>query len=335
MVSHSCHRLLICALACVSLASCGSLVDSLAHDERPVPNEVDDARVQRDALVPALHASIDSATGLFRFPVPNVAADEMPLDTASAQAAEYLFYVLNISVIRGAVEGQRGAFIDLPTLVRCSRPHLMRSVYERPPDSLPAAIRFQLGSYWTIPFCGNRRTPEVVVSIVTLGNNARYKNSQSVGDTTGQTLAFRIAGVPWEWNVEHVVTAEEAVNETFAVTGVRAAQLPEAVIALQVNGRQAGSVWCPLWRVALERPVRMAAVFSLRRLDLREVYVGDSSCPGVIGRVILATPLAEQPESREVAVVIRDASDPTGFRRVVHAARYKSPVNFESVIIER
>lgn len=329
-----CRRLLL-ALACVALAGCGSLVDSLAHDERPIPNEVDQVPVQRDAVVAALHAQIDERTGLFRFPTPNVGPDEMPLDTASAQAAEYLFYALNIFVIRGGVEGQRGAFIDLPTLVKCSRPTLARSVYERPPDSLPAAIRLQLGSYWMIPFCGTRRTPEVVVSGVTLGNKARYLNNKSVGDTTAQSVAFRIAGIPWEWKVEHVVTAEEGVNEAYAVTGLRAAELPEPVFANQVNGRPSGTVRCPLWRIKLERPVRMAAVFSLRRLDLSEVYVGTADCGGVLGGAILLTPLAEQPVSREVVAFLRDNTQASGGHRVVYEARYRAPVNFESVIIEK
>ena len=329
-----CRRLSL-VLACAPFASCGSLVDTFANDERPVPNDVENVPLLREAVVPALLSFIDETTGLIRFPTPNVASDEMPLDTARAQAGEYLFYALNVFFIRASVAGSRGAFIDLPTLVPCSRPQLVRAVYERPPDTLAAAIRLQLGSYWTIPFCGTRRTPEVVVSVATLGNNVRYKNSRPVGDTASQGAAFRVAGIPWEWKVEHVVTAEEAVNEAYAVTGLRAMRLPELVSGNQVNGRPSGSVRCPLWRVSLERPIRMAAVFSLRRLDLSEVYVGTTDCSGLLGGALVLTPMPEQPVSREFVVVLRDTTEVSGFRRVVYEARYRAPVNFESVIIEK
>ena len=223
-----CSRVAPLAVAIAVAASCNW--SSLAHDDRPIPTEVDQVPVLREAIVPTLLPLINAAEA-FRVSDANVASDELSLDTALVQAAEWLFYGLNNFTIRGTVEGQRGAFIDLPTLVACNRPQLARSVYERPPDSLPSALRLQLVSYWMIPFCGTRRTPELVVSVATLGNNVRYKNSRPVGDTVSQNLAFRVAGIPWEWRTEHLVTAEEAVNELYAVTGVRAARLPELAIA--------------------------------------------------------------------------------------------------------
>ncbi len=316
---------------CAAAVSCNRILDSLATD-LPDPDNVTQVPVRREAVVPALLPLID-ANALFRFPTPNVGTGEMTLDTASVQAAEWLFYGLNISLLRGAVEGQRGAFIDFPTLVPCSRPQLARSVYERPPDSLPNELRLQLGSFWRIPFCGSRRTPELVVSVATLGNNARYRNSRSVGDTVRQDLAFRAAGIPWEWETEHMVTAEEAVNVVYATTGARAAQLPELVTARLVNGRPAGTVWCPVWRVALERPVHVAALYSLRQLDLSDVYVGDTACPSLLGKTSMLTPWTEQPASREFALVLADTTSSDGFRRVVHVAAYRVPVDFESVII--
>ena len=317
-----------------SSAGCGNLVDALAYDDRPVPVDVEQVPVQREAVVPALLASIDD-DGLLRFPTPNVARDEMPLDTAVAQAGEFLFYALNIVTYRSIAESERGAFIDLPTLVQCNRPQLARSVFETPPDSVIPAIRLQLGGRWMIPFCGERGTPEVIVSVATLSNTARFRNSRSIGDTVNQHVAFRVNGIRWEWTAEHMVTAEEAVNEAYAVTGVRVARVPELVAASQINGRSAGYVVCPVWRLPLERPVRMGGFYSQRLLDLSEVYVADSDCPGVIGRTILLTPWREQPTSREFTVVVRDPASPDGFRRHVYVATYKAPVAFESVIMVR
>lgn len=310
-------------------------LSSLAHDERPIPNEVDHAPVQREAVAPALLPLIDSV-GLFRFPVPNVAAREMPLDTALAQAREFLFYALNITVIRATAESQRGAFIDLGTLVKCSRPQLSRAPYERPPDSLTHSLQLQLGSRWFIPFCSARQTPEVIVSVATLGNSVRYQDGRSVGASENQNLAFQVRGIRWEWTVEHIVTAEEAVNEVYAVTGVRTARLPEVAHADKINGRpadQGGA--CPVWRVGLEQPVRFATVFSQRRLTVAEVFVTDSECPGVTGRTILLAPWAEQPATREIKATVRDSLSPTGYRTEVHLARLLTPVEFESVVIER
>jgi hypothetical protein len=319
---------------CAAALSCNNIVDSLSTN-LPNPNDVTQVPVQRDAVVPALLPLID-ANALFRFPTPNVGLDEMTLDTALVQARSYLFYGLNFAVLRGAVEGQRGAFIDFPTLITCSRPQLVRSVYERPPDSLPNQLRMQLGSYWTIPFCGSRRTPELVVSVATLGNGARYKNGQSVGDTVAQDRAFRPFGIPWEWEVEHMVTPEQAVNEVYSATGARAAQLPELVTAVQINGRQPlGSNWCPVWRVSLERAVLAATAYSSRRLALTELYVRDSQCPGLLGRPMLLTPWTEQPTSREFTLILRDSTAVDGFRRIVHVAKYRAPVVFESVTIEK
>jgi len=328
------YRIATLAGCITSAASCSNLVDSLAHDDRPIPVDVEQVPVQREAVVPALLASIDD-NGLLRFPTPNVARDEMPLDTAVSQAGEYLFFALNILTYRSIAEGERGAFIDLPTLVPCNRPQLARSVFEAPPDSVIPAIRLQLGGRWTIPFCGDRRTPEVIVSVATLSNNARFRNSRSVGDTLNHHVAFRVNGVRWEWSAEHMVTAEEAVNETYAVTGVRVARVPELVAASQINGRPAGFVVCPVWRLALERPVRMGGFYSQRLLDLSEVYVADSDCPGVVGRTILLTPWREQPTSREFAVLVPDPTSTNSFRRVVYVATYRAPVSFESVIMVR
>src|SRR5688572_32398573 len=89
----------ILVLPCVMAWSCN--LSSLAHDERPVPNEVDQTPVQRDAIVPALLPLVDAA-GLLRFPAPNVSSGEMSLDTAVVQAAEYLFYGLNVFFIRAS-----------------------------------------------------------------------------------------------------------------------------------------------------------------------------------------------------------------------------------------
>jgi hypothetical protein len=328
------YRIATFAGCITSTASCSSLVDSLAYDERPIPADVVQVPVQREAVVPALLPSIDE-NGLLRFPTPTVPRDEMPLDTAVAQAGEFLFYALNIVLYRSGAESERGAFIDLPTLAPCNRPQLTRSVFETPPDTLIPAIRLQLGGRWTIPFCGTRRTPEVIVSVATLSNGARFQNSRPVGDTLNQLLAFRVNGIRWEWTAEHMVTAEEAVNEAYAVTGVRVARVPELVAASQINGRPAGYVVCPVWRLTLERPVRMGGFYSQRLLDLSEVYVADSDCPGVIGRTILLTPWREQPTSREFAVVVRDPTSPDGFRRHVYVATYKAPVAFESVIMVR
>jgi hypothetical protein len=319
---------------CAAIASCNNIVDSLATD-LPNPNEVTQVPVQREAVVPALLPLID-ANSLFHFPTPKVGAGDMTLDTALVQASEYLFFGLNRSVLRGTVEGQRGAFIDFPTLVPCRRPLLARSPFQRPADSLPNPLRMQLGSSWRIPFCGSRRSPELVVAVATLGNYARYNNGMSVGDTVRQDLAFRPFGIPWEWEVEHMVTPEAAVNEVYSVTGARAAQLPELVTASQINGRQPSSPnWCPVWRIALERSVRVATAYSSRRLQLSELYVRDSQCPGLLGRTMLFTPWAEQPTSQEFIVSLRDSTSPDGFRRIAHVAKYLAPVVFESVTIEK
>src|SRR5574341_638471 len=174
-------RLLLAAIiSCGAAAACNRIADSLATD-LPNPDAVTQVRVQREAVVPALLPLIDE-NDLFRFPTSNVGAGEMTLDTAAVQAAEWLFFGLNIVNLRGQVEGQRGAFIDFPTLVQCGRLQLARSVYERPSDSLPNQLKMQLGGYWRIPFCGSRRTPELVISVATLGNGARYRNGRSIGD---------------------------------------------------------------------------------------------------------------------------------------------------------
>lgn len=320
---------------CAAVMSCNSIVDSLATD-LPVPNEVDQPPLVREAVVPALLGAVD-ANGRLRFPVPNVGADEMPLDTALVQAREFQFYGLNLFLVRGTAEGQRGAFIDFPTLVQCNRPQLARSVFEAPPDSLAAALKVELGNRWLIPFCGERLTPEIIVSVATLGNRLRYKNGRPSGPPGDSLRGYSVRGIPWEWRAEHMVTAEEAVNEAYVVTGVRVAALPEIAGAEQINFRSVGNygVVCPVWRVTFERSVRVAAVYSLRRLDVAQVYVADSQCPGVLGRAILLTPWTEQPVTRRISVQVQDSLDETIKVTLSYDATYRSPVNFESVVIEK
>jgi hypothetical protein len=319
----------------VSIAVASSCnLSSLAYDNRPIPNDVEQVPVLREAVVPTLLPLI-TAAGLFQFPAPNVAIGEMPFDTAVVQAGEFLDYAQNIMSLRGAAEDDHGALIEMGKLDPCRRAHLGPSQYEPAPDSVTPSIQTQLGRRWLIPFCGERRTPEVVVSVATRGNLVRYSGGSRIG-TADDALAFRVRGIWWEWKAEHLVTAEEAVNEVFAVTGARAARLPELASSEQINGRPVSSYpACVVWRVTLERPVRMAAWFTLRRLDLTEVFVASSDCPSVVGSAVVLTPMPDQPTTREIRVSVRDTLSTTGFRNAVYLARLRAPVTFESVVIER
>jgi hypothetical protein len=312
----------------IAAVAWGCSISSLVEDERPIPQEVDQVPVLPDAIVPALLPFVDGS-GLFRYPLPNVPAGEVPYDTALVQAREFLFYALNITTFRALAESQRGAFIDLGKLVACNRSRLARSAYDPPPDSVPALLQTTLGDYWQIPFCGDRLTPEVIVSVAARNNQFRYRNGQPVGvrDTLGG--AYRVHGLPWEWRTEHVVTAEEAVNTVYGATGIRAERVPELVPVEKINGRTtSGYPACPVWRIALATPVRLATVYSQRRLEQRELYVTDSGCAGPVGWPVLLTTWHEQPPTREFRVW-------TGDRFQVYLARYRSAVELESINIER
>lgn len=320
----------------LAASACSDIVDSLAHeDDRPVPNEVELVPVLPVALIPSLLVHVDGA-GLLRFPLPNMAADELPLDTAIAQAREFQFYALNVFLRRNSAENERGAFIDLGKLAACGRPHLARSVFERPPASLSRGLQVQLGGRWYIPFCGEYDGPETVTTVATLGNQVRYRNARAISDSAFQHLAFQVHGVRWEWKTEQMVTPEEAVNEAYAATGLRATRLPELTTAELIDGRRANnSGICPVWRISLERQLLFVTMITGRVRLAADVYVTDSDCPGVIGRPVLLVPLLEQPVTREVRVTLRDSTSTTGFRTESYVARYTAPVSFESAAAAR
>lgn len=326
----SCWRIGALTVAVAVMSNCN--LSSLAHDERPIPNEVKQVAVQREAVVAALLAQID-ANGLFRYPAPNVTMGEMPFDTARAEAVAFLDYAQNTNW-RNLAEHERGAFIEMGKLLPCGNAHLVRSKFEPPADSATRVLQIRLGDRWSIPFCGTRQTPEVVVTIATRSNDTRYRRSGVLGHGADEAMAYEVRGIPTGWGAEYVLTPEGAVNEAYAFTGVRTARLPEIVRANQtgqerINGQYVGpNLYCAMWRVTLERPVRMAAFYSLRRLDLSEVYVADSDCPSVFGRIVVVTPSPEQPATREFRAW-------TGDRSQVYIARFRSPVEFESVVIER
>ncbi len=317
-------------------AGCRNVVDAVApRDNRPVPNEVTLVPLLPAAIVPSLLVHVDSA-GLFRFPVPSVAADEVPLDTALVQAHEFQFYALNVFLRRNAAENERGAFIDLGKLAACGRPQLARSVFERRPASISRARQIQLGGRWYIPFCGEYDGPETVTSVATLGNHVRYQSGRAISDSAFQHLAFQVHGVRWEWKTEHMVTPEEAVNEAYIATGARVTRLPELATAGVINGRPANTGGtCPVWRVSLERAVQFVTELTGRVRVVTDVYVTDSDCPGVIGRPVLLVPLLEQPSTLEVRVSLRDSTSTAGFRTESFVGRYTAPVRFESAAVAR
>lgn len=320
---------------CFLVAGCKNAVESLAFDDRPVPNDVELVPVVREALVPSLLVHVDSG-GFIRFPAPTLATDEMPLDTALVQAHEFQFYRLNVFVWRNIAENERAAFIDLGKVRACGRGHLERSVFERPPTTISRGLQLQLGSRWYIPFCGEYDGPETLVSVAVLANHVRFVNGRAVSDSLFQDIAFQVHGVRWEWKTEHMLTAEEAVNATFDQTRVRASSLP-ALARADIINEKVPNRWgvCPVWRVALERPVKLLTDLTGRVRVVSDLYVTDSECPGVLGRPMLLVPTYDQPEATAVRVSLPDSTSSTGRRTESYNARYIAPVWFESAAIAR
>lgn len=330
-------RLAVPLLACVLNASCKSLVDSLGRDDRPVPNEVNQVPVQRAAVVPALLAQIDT-NGLFRYLPPNVTAGDMPYDTALAQAREFLLYA-QTSLWRGTAENGRGAFIDMGKLGPCGYGQLVPSVYEPAPATFGRVTQIRMGDFWSIPFCGERKEPEAVVEIAARRNDTRYYNRERSGPPADEAQAFSVIGVPWQWRAQYMVTPEYAVNIIFESTGVRVARLADLHRAKYcgdlLDGRRIFGPGCSLWRVTLERGLRVFTRYSQRRLELSELYVGNNDCPGPRGSAVLLTAWPNQPQAQEFVDFVSDSAAPNGFRREVRIVRFLAPVEFETVIMEK
>lgn len=312
------------------LTACNALI----HDERPVPDDVSQVAVTREALVAAMLPYVD-ANGQLQFPLPELAQGELPGDSVRSVAHEYLFYALNTAT-RAVAESQRGAFIDLGRLSPCNRVQLLRSVFDAPPDSALRPLQFALGDHWHVPFCGARSTPEVVVSVATRRNDVRYRDGRLVGTPEATLGAYAVVGIYWAWQVEHVFTAEEAVNAAYDLTGIKVAAHPELATLNRLDEvAQSRPLWCPLWRITFNAPVRIVTSISLRRLSLSELYVSSSSCNGIQSVPVVMTPAAAQPASASMSASVSDPTAPNGVRRQTFLASYRRPVVFESVAIER
>jgi hypothetical protein len=336
-------RVVLPLFVCLLTTSCKSLVDSLAYDKRPIPNDPEKVTLVREAVTPQLLSLVDSE-GFFRYPVPNVGAGEMPLDTALAQAILFLDYAQN-TYMRLAAEVDRGAFIEMGKLKPCGQMHFVRSKYEPPPDSVHRVYHVRLGNHWSIAFCGGFNGPDVVVTVATQRNRVRFIDGRPTGRQTVvvgpfQSTEYVVRGLPWWWGAEHLVTPEEAVNEVFAQTGVRTQALPELfrsenLGAERIDERTMGShVACSVWRVVPERPLRARTRYTNREVDLHELFVADSDCPGPRGHTLLLTPSHEQPSTRDYPLRNPDSVGP-GDLVLHYAARLRLPVDFESVTIVR
>jgi hypothetical protein len=336
-------RLLVAAFACTAAMSCGSLVDALAHDERPIPNDPKLVPVMREAVAPELLPAVGS-DGLFRYPVPSVSAGEMPLDTALSLASVFLDWAQN-TWFRLAAEQERGAFIEMGKLTACGQIYLVRSKYEPPPDSVHRAFQTRLGDHWSIPFCGGFQGPDVVVTVATR-NTVRFQDGRPTKTPTrivGDLLAteYVVRGLPWWWEAEQFVTPEDAVNEAFTQTGIRVRALPELLRsenlgAERINGAQRWAhVACSVWRVKLERALTVTTPYTNRTLSVGELYAADSDCPGTRGRTVLLTPWSTQPTTREYPLILPDSTAQYGRRLFVYTARLREPVDFETVSVTR
>jgi hypothetical protein len=288
-------------------------------------------------MVTGLARSALQANGRFRFPSPFLVAGQMTLATAREQSLQFAKYLTNNVLLRGAVEGERGRWVDPHLLTLCADAYFVHSQL-RPfdVDTFPEDGRRDLqrvfGPQWLLPLCNARQLPEMTVQVAVDGNDVSFRGNAPVSPYYSLTTAFMGRGVPDALSDALPVSAERAVRYAFDRLGVRIAEVP----ALYARGhafangglyslrtRIGPARQCNRWKVVLESEVMLRGLTSNVMQRTREVWVSNATCEMLDLAPVLQIALPVQPTDSYI-----EAWD-AGVRRFVNVD-FAAPVYLEA-----
>ncbi|HEX8208889.1 MAG TPA: hypothetical protein VF584_01785 [Longimicrobium sp.] len=279
----------------------------------------------RPFVTGAASASVD-AQGLFVFPTPVSPSALQILTPERARELAEAHVRTDGPNFEKDWEKERGAGIDLATLRADPRVLYVPTPFSLMPEGYHRSYTRELGPYYLVRMTSGR---EVVLYIAV----AAYATEVAI-DADGKTQRpalgrggeFVVHPIARDTAQYRMFTPEQAAILAGRMTGVRVSEIP-----VLVQQQKPYSPTISLWRLTLERPVRVRAAQSARSLDVSEIYID------ALRSSRLQIPVLNQPTSDTIfALRARPDgslinSDP---ERLLIPILAGAPTHFEPVIVE-
>jgi hypothetical protein len=170
------------------------------------------------------------------------------------------------------LEQAHGAPIDLTRLKVCRRTLYVDTPYDPSkisgvPDVVLGVVRRAYGPWWMVHLCGVKGVPQVIVSVSAYATEITIEGNK-VGLPAFGGDWMRVDAMPLAAPDEFPLGPERAIRLGAARTGSRVAGVPTLVV------RRHFSPSLALWRVPLERSIRLRTDKRLSGVEVGEVYVG-------------------------------------------------------------
>lgn len=216
-----------------------------------------------------------------------------------------------------------GAPLDLARLEPDSRPFYGPTAYELFPEGFHPTMHRAYGPYYLVRMGWGTRYP-LMVAVSGYSTHVLIMSNGKLHIPGGSGMEFLSRGIPADTTGREyysLISPEAAVVRVARGTGTRVSEVPEYVLSEARMGPYGG-----LWKLTLERPVRVRTVTDARTVDVRHVYVGRES-----GRQLLI-PAAQQPTEVTVSALRGVVGDDVLTETVTLPVRAGQPTIFEEVV---
>lgn len=251
------------------------------------PPELADSADVRPYVTGAAAASL-TAEGLFVLPVPTAPA-ERPIITPERARALAASYVLSFGPsAKRDWEEDRGRPIDISRLEVDPRVFYASSPYGLFPAGYHPAFTHGYGP-WYLVRMKVESTPVVHVAVAAYASQVEIDSEGYIRRPVERGMEFVSQGIPVDTTRPHLpgsLSPEAAVVRVGRLTGARVSEVPELLwTGLPLSPASS------LWKLTLDRTVRVRATKSGRVVEVGHLYVGAEP-----GRRLMI-PAAEQPAS--------------------------------------
>ncbi|HEY0025486.1 MAG TPA: hypothetical protein VGB24_21555 [Longimicrobium sp.] len=272
---------------------CGSLTLLLASCDGPGisgPGPVPDVR----PYVTGAAAENLGADGLFVFPAP-VSPSGLPIITPERARELAASEVLSFGpALEKHWEEDRGRSIDITRLRAEPRVFFASTPYAVFPDGFHPAFRRVVGPYYLVRM-GTNRGAELISAVSAYNTDVGIAEDGRLHLPVLSGMHFVTAGIPLDSTRAgraSPLTPEHAVVLVSRLTGARVSMVPELMLIEHPHGPL-----YPVWKLTLEKPVRVRTMGGSRTVDAETLYLGRAQ-----GRELLI-PAAEQPSFQDVGAL--------------------------------
>jgi hypothetical protein len=311
---------------------------AVACSERAVETPTAPSRGELEALLtPEAAASLDDSGHL------QLAVSQGPGEISGERAALLaLAYIREFGVsIRSTLERERGESIAFAKLEVCGSALYAAGPFMPLASEAPMTYQRAFGSKWLVGLCGEKGDIQVSVAVSARANDVTISDGRlDFGRSDGNE--FFSFGVPPGWESPVGLSPERAVQRIARKTGRRVSEVPVLIGVDPKVAYPQGAVW----RVRLERPIRLRGVKSAQAALRDTVFAGlhedlPKAPAGVANDVeILRTSEAAQPPERNLRYYYFDQSpspspsdEPTSATTVLRR-RPDMPIAFERSTVE-